>query len=310
MGLLQQFRQLFTKPVSAAPDRSFGLLKQLDIGELLARRQWAQLEATAAQLLPDDLTRLLDGLCLTDTYANALAAYQQAGQSDLRRLVAGVHATHVAWQIRGGAYAKYVGEAQAEGFHKHLEEAFAWLGEPLATPAYEAERAARTVRVAMGLSEPGLAQEAFAHATHQVPAHVQAHLFYFNVLTPKWFGDDEQLAHFVDVTTAPTLRPLLQAMYAVELLFSTNEGTALVRQQTRNELAPRLKTLAQSTPLADESLYAVYFNNYLACLHHVLGQLPARDAYLRMLNTHITPYPWAYFGLDEAAVQRLAHREN
>ena len=161
----------------------------------------------------------------------------------------------------------------------------------------------------MGLSEPSLAQEAFAHATDQVPAHVQAHLFYFNVLTPKWFGDEEQLEQFVDVTTAPALRPLLQAMYAVETLFNAAEGTELVQQQVRNELAPRLKTLAQSTPLVGESLYVVYFNNYLAGLHHVLGQLPARDAYLHMLGNRITPYPWAYFGLNEPAVLRLAQRQ-
>ncbi|WP_133655826.1 hypothetical protein [Hymenobacter sp. UV11] len=253
------------------------------------------------------MTRLLDGLCLTDTYADGLAAYQRAGQSDLRRLVAGVHATHVAWQIRGGAYAKYVGKAQAEGFHKHLEDAFDWLNEPFATPSYEAERAARIVRVAMGMSEPNLAQEAFEHAIQLVPDHLQAHLFYFNVLTPKWFGDEEKLEQFVDVAAASALQPLLQTMYAVELLNNADDGTEIVKQQVRNELAPRLKTLARYTPLPNDTLYAVYFNNYLAGLCHALGQLPTRNTYLEVLSNRITYYPWAYYGLlDASAVQRLA----
>ena len=273
---------------------------------MLAERRWPQLEATAARLPPADLTRLLDGLCLTDAYAQALAGYQQSGSSDLRRLTAGVHATFVAWQIRGGAYAKYTSSEQLAGFTQQLERAFGQLRHSFAAPAYQAEAAARLVRVAMGLSEPDLARQALKQATALVPDHLQAHLFYFNVLTPKWFGDEEQLEHFVTVEAAPALRPLLLAMYAVELLYNASEGTALVRQQVRNELAPQLRELLASGPLPGESLHAVYFNNYLAALHYALKQPAARDSFLQMLGPRITPYPWAYYGLlDAPAVQGL-----
>lgn len=306
MGIFQQLRQLFTKPVSSVPDKSFGLFERLGIGSMLTQRQWLQLEAVAAQLSPDDLTGLLDGLCLTDAHASALASYQQAGKSDLRRLIAGVHATHVAWQIRGGAYAKYLGEAQVAGFQQHLAEAYEQLTTPFTSPTYQAEAAARTVRVAMGLSEPEVAQQAFERSVALVPGQLQAHLFYFNVLTPKWFGDEEKLERFVDAEAAPAHRPLLQAMYAVELFFQVADSTELVQQQTRNELAPRLKALERAAPLTDDSLYAVYFNNYMACLQHLVGQVQARTVYLRVLGSRITPYPWAYFGLNEADVQQLA----
>lgn len=274
---------------------------------MLRQQQWNQLEAVAAKLLPDDLTRLLDGLCLTDAHSQDLAKYIKSGDSDFRRLVAGVHATYVAWQIRGGAYAQYVAKQQLDGFSKQLNTAHQYLTTPFSSTTYQAEAAARTVRAAMGLSEPELAQEAFTRCLTLAPTHLQAHLFYFNFLTPKWFGSEEALEEFVEAGSTPALSQLLEAMYLTELFSIHDDSSAAVQQQFRNYHAQRLTQLVtRSHSLTDGSLYAVYFNNYLACLNHLLGQLDARNSFLQVLGRHITPYPWAYFGLDWAAVQKLA----
>lgn len=274
------------------------------------QQRWDQLEATAATLPTDDLTRLLDGLCLTTEYAQALAKYQQARQSELCRLTAGVHATFIAWQIRGGAYAKYLGEGQAEGFLQHLNQAYEHLNYAFTTPAYQAEAAARTVRVAMGLSEPEVAREAFAHCTSLVPEHLQGHLFYFNILTPKWFGSEEELEDFVDRAPTPALHQLLQAMYLVELYNEVADSSEIVKQKFRHDNARRIQALTSLPPLAAQTLYAIYRNNYLAGLHHALGNAAARNEFLRQLGPASTYYPWMYFGLDWLAVQKLAASPN
>lgn len=306
MAFLQQLRQLFTKSSLPARDPSFGLLTTLGIEELLRQQNWEQLESVAASLAPDDLTRLLDGLCLTDAHAQALASYQQVGTSDLRHLVAGVHATHVAWQIRGGAYAKYLGQQQIEGFQNHLGEAQQHLAQVSGPATYRAEAAARTVRVAMGLSEPEQAQQAFWRCQELVPDHLQAHLFYFNLLTPKWFGSEDALEDLVADASTPALHQLLEAMHLVELFQIHTDSSAAVQQQFRSHSAQRLThLLTQSSPLTDNSLYAIYFNNYLACLYHLVKQTARRDEFLRVLGRAITPYPWAYFGLEPADVSKL-----
>lgn len=275
---------------------------------MLQRQQWQQLEAVVAGLATDDLTRLLDGLCLTDDYGKSLTQYQKSGQSELRRLVAGVHATFLAWQARSGLYAKYLTSKQAGNFQSYLAQAADYLQRPFSSPAYQAEASARTVRVAMGLSEPELAREAFEQCTAQKPAHLQAHLFYFNVCTPKWFGSEDELEEFVSASP-DSMRSLLEAMYLVELYREVSDGAEIVRQKFRNDNQRRIdQLLSQSEPLTDGALDSIYFNNYVAGLSHALNLPAERDKFLRALGPFITAYPWAYFGLSPQAVQQLAGR--
>lgn len=287
-------------------DLSFGLIDSLGIRLILEQQQWDRLEAIALNLTTDDLTRLVDGLCLTNEYTKSLVQYQQAGMPELRHLLAGVHDTFLAWQARGASYAKHLAQKQIDGFRQYLSSAFKHLNRSFSHQAFQAEAAARTVRVAMGLSEPEIAKAAFYKCLAIVPDHLQAHLFFFNVLTPKWFGDEDALEDFVDEVHAPVLRNLLQAMYLVEMNNEVADSSAIVRQKFRNDNARRLEQIMQLKPLADKTLHAAYLNNYLAGLHHVMNQPDARNEFLRVLGTSITAYPWMYFGLGWQAVQKLA----
>ena len=185
MAFFQQLRQLFTSPTTSVQDLSFGLIDTLNVKALLQQKQWEQFEAEALALTTDNFTRLLDGLCLTATYSSLLAGYQQSGSSELQHLVAGTHATFLAWQARSAAYGRELSQQQKEGFATFLNEAYEHLNRPFTTSLLRAEAAARLVRVAMGLSEPELAQESFAYCLETEPTHLQGHLFYFNVRTPK-----------------------------------------------------------------------------------------------------------------------------
>lgn len=273
---------------------------------MLEQKQWQAFEKVVAELAPDELTRLLDGLCLSEYYAPLLEQYQKSGTSELRRLIAAVQATFRAWEARSGAYARELSQQQIDGFSHYLGQAHAQLVQPFADPGLQAQAAARLVRVAMGLGEPELAQAAYEQCIAMQPTNLLAHIFYFNVLTPKWFGDEEVLEDFVNAASDPNLRDLLQAMYLVELQSILDESTAIAKQEMQNSNQRRITDLLAKRPRIDDSLPSVYFNNYLACLSENLGQTTIRNQFLQTLENRITIYPWAYFGLTPQAVRKLS----
>lgn len=287
---------------------SFGLIDALGVKLLLQQKQWNQVEAVALALGTDNFTRLLDGLCLTAEYSTLLASYAQSGDSELRHLLAGVHATYLAWQARSGAYGRELSQRQIAGFAAFLNKAYEHLNRPFTTALLRAEAAARLVRVAMGLSEPELAQESFAYCLETTPTHLQGHLFYFNVRTPKWFGSEDALEDFVDQAPTSELRNLLQAMYLLELYQEVSDSSTIVKQKFRNDNGRRIAQVTALQPLPATSLYNIYLANYLAGLHHVLEQYDRRNMFLKELGPAITYYPWMYFGLDWQAVQKLASK--
>lgn len=273
---------------------------------MLEQKQWQAFDKVVAELAPDELTRLLDGLCLSEYYAPLLEQYQKSGTSELRRLIAAVQATFRAWEARSGAYARELSQQQIDGFSHYLGQAHAQLVQPFADPGLQAQAAARLVRVAMGLGEPELAQAAYEQCIAMQPTNLLAHIFYFNVLTPKWFGDEEVLEDFVNAASDPNLRDLLQAMYLVELQSILDESTAIAKQEMQNSNQRRITDLLAKRPRIDDSLPSVYFNNYLACLSENLGQTTIRNQFLQTLENRITIYPWAYFGLTPQAVRKLS----
>ena len=312
MAISQFFRALFSH--STAPnttDLSFGLLEQTAVKLLLRQKQWAQLEARVAQLSEEELTRLLDGLCLTDRYTLPLSQYLQAGTSDLRRLVAGIQQSFLAWQARGMGGGSSLTEKQIQGFLQHLHKAQEYLSHTFSSPQLQAEAYARLIRVEMGLSAADAAQQAFYACRELAPHHLLGHMHYFKLASPRWLGDQEILAEFVDEAPTAELHGLLQANFLVEMYSDLyNENTLTAKQELLQAHQNRINQLLPGTaPLDNNTLLAIYYNNYFACLNHILGYSDVRNAFLAALEGHITFYPWAYFGLDTpAAVQKLLPR--
>ena len=274
----------------------------------LQQKQWAQFETMTTELPTEGLTRLLDGLCLTTRYATLLQQYHASGTSELRHLTAGVHDTFLAWEARSSSAAKYVTEGQAQGFEHYLALAHEHLDRAFSTSRLQAEAYARLIRVLMGQSEPQEGQQAFYACAELVPDHLLGHLNHFKLVAPRWFGDAEVLAEFVDGVSGSVLRHFLQASFLVER-YSDFESNTLTgaKEKLRKEYQSRIdQLLPRLQPMTGPSLLAIYHNNYVACLHHVLGQPAERNCYLHELGSCITPYPWAYFGLETpAAVQKL-----
>ncbi|MBF9141310.1 hypothetical protein [Hymenobacter properus] len=308
--MLQFFRSLFAKASPAATDLSYGLLTQLEIEPLLTGNQWEKLEATATALATDDLSRLLDGWCLSHRYAPAIQRYLAAGSSELRQLVAGVHATFLAWEARGGLIATETTQGQADGFFHYLNQAYDHLNQPFENPAFQAEAAARLVRVGMGLGERELATDAFAVCAELAPTHLTGHYNYMRLVSPWWHEGLEDLTSYVDSIADPALRRLFQLLALHEIhsfLGHEHNSVATATKLLKQDYRARIdQVLAGPGRAEGNSLAAIYYNNYLAGLHHILGNTAARNQLIQTLGAHFTPYPWQYFGLNNAAaVQSL-----
>ena len=307
-NIAQFFRSLFSKPVAAGPDLSFGLLADTGIEALLQQKQWAHFEAVVTELPTEGLTRLLDGLCLTPRYAALLQQYHTSGDSEVRHLTAGVYDTFLAWEARSGALAKYVTEGQARGFEHYLTLAHEHLDRAFSTSRLQAEAYARLIRVLMGLGEPQEGQEAFFACRELAPDHLLGHINCFKLVAPRWFGDAKVLVEFVDDTEPTELRQLLQANFLVERYSDFElEDEASAKGKLHQLYQGRIDQLRpQLEPMTGSSLLAIYYNNYVACLHHMLGQADERNRYLHELGSYLTPNPWGYFGLGTpAAIQKL-----
>jgi hypothetical protein len=307
--MLQFVRQLFSRS-KPETDWSFGLIKELNIEALLAKNQWTAFEEAATHLSADDLTRLLDGLCLTKRYILQLKQYWAAGESELRTLSTGAHTLFLAWEARGSLVASATNEQQADGFIHYLNRAYDLLNQQFDRPAWQAEAAARLVRVGMGMSEIELAQGAFDLCTELAPTHLMGHFNYTRAVSPWWHEGTADLTAFVDSITEPTLHHLFQIIYLNEIhsFLSYEKNSDAATKILRQEYGPRLDAvLAGPQQATGSSLAAVYFNNCLASLHHILGNKAARNQLITTLGANITVYPWSYFGLTTAdAVQRLA----
>ncbi|RZK29260.1 MAG: hypothetical protein EOO63_09435 [Hymenobacter sp.] len=305
--MLQFFRELLY-PKKAEPDLSFGLLAQVGIEPLLNSREWAQLETTTLALAGDDFTRLLDGLCLTHRYAAALKQYLAAGDSELRKLVRGVHNTFLAWESRGMLVASETSREKFDGFALYLEKAYEKLNQPFANTKLQAEAAARLVRVGMGLGETDLAKDAFELCTSLAPVHFMGHFNYMRTVSPWWHGSIAAITEFADSITDPALHRLFQVLYINEVhsFLAHEKSESAATKKLRQDYQTRIdKILAGPQQAEITTLAGIYYNNYLAGLHHILGNKSARNQLLKLLGPNLTPYPWNYFGLAWADMQKL-----
>lgn len=306
--MLNLLRRLFS---SAAPetDLSYGLLTGQGFDKLLASKQWPAFEAAALQLPPDDLTRLLDGLCLTNRHAALLQGYLAAGNSELRTLVQGARTLFLAWEARGSMVASDTSAEQIDGFFHYLSQTLDILNQPFESAQLHAEASARLVRVGMGMGEFELAQEAFGLCYDLVPTHLMGHYNYLRAVSPWWHEGLTDLTGFVDSITDPGVRRVMQLIYLHEVhsftLHETNseaKATKLLKQNYGQRIEAALAGPAHQ---GGQSLQAIYYNNYLAALHNLLGDKAARNRLILALGPHIMPLPWSHFGFAAADVRKL-----
>ncbi|RSK37387.1 hypothetical protein [Hymenobacter metallilatus] len=291
----------------AARDLSFGLLNARQVVPLVKDEKWEQLEQLARALSSDELSRLLDGICLTDRFNKQILPLGKQKEQEFARLVLGAWHLYQAWQARSGLLAKDVSKSQMEGFEHYLLLARVLLGGTFATPAFLGEARARLIRVEMGLNEPDRAMAAFHQSVAVDARKFWAHHHVFKLSSPKWLGSEEELVGYIQSVQDGALRYALWLMFLVEMYSDANledESSALQRWHPMYESLLK-EVLAQPPLPVDGTLVSIYANNNLAYLYHLAGEREKRNSTLTALNGHYSPYPWDYFGIDTSSAAAM-----
>ncbi|AII52240.1 hypothetical protein N008_09650 [Hymenobacter sp. APR13] len=284
----------------AARDLSFGLLEARQLTPLVKQEKWGQIGQIALSVTSDELSRLLDGICLTEQFNKQILPLAKDPEPEFARLVLGAWYLYQAWQARSGLLAKDVSKSQMEGFEHYLLLARGLLGGPFATPAFLCEARARLVRVEMGLNEPDHAMTAFHQSIAVDARKFWAYHHVFKLASPKWLGSEEELVGYIQSVEDDALHHTLWLMFLVEMYSDAdleNESSALQRwYPAYRELLEEV--LAQPQLPLNNTLVSIYANNNLAYLYHLVGEREKRNATLTALNGYFPPYPWDYFGID------------
>ncbi|WP_460581690.1 tetratricopeptide repeat protein [Hymenobacter luteus] len=282
-------------------DLSFGLNARYSIPALIQQQQWQQVETIAHGLTSDELSRLVDGICLTDRYNKNIQLFIRSADTDFSHLVAGAWYLYQAWQARTGKWAEDLSKSEVEGFFHYLQLARLQLGGSFEQDAYRCEARARLVRTEMGLSEPDKAIKAFQQSIALDDSKFWAYHHVFKLVSPKWLGDKNELVAYIESVEKEDIQYALWLMYLVEM-YSDIEEEENAPKRWYTEHSPLIqKILTQPKLPVDSSLVSVYANNNLAYLYHLLGEKEERNTILNQLVDRFPPYPWAYFGIESGS---------
>ncbi|MCR5888429.1 hypothetical protein LRS06_11755 [Hymenobacter sp. J193] len=296
--MLSRIFSLFSSSVTN--DLSFGLLEARNVVPLVQMEKWDQVEQLALGLESDELSRLLDGICLTAKFNQQIRAFGRQENREFARLVLGAWYLYQAWQARSGQWAENLSKSQIEGFTHYLLLARLLLGGSFSTSAFLCEARARLVRVEMGLNEPDRAMTAFHQSLAIDTQKFWAYHHVFKLASPKWLGSEDKLVEYIKSVEERAIRHTLWLMFLVEMYSDAEtegKATALERWYTTyGEMSKEV--LAQPQLPVNNTLVSIYANNNLAYLYHLIGEREKRNAVLVALNGCLPPYPWAYFGVE------------
>lgn len=280
-------------------DLSFGLIQDYGLQSILENKNWLEFDSILKKQSPENLTKLIDGLCLTRTYKHLISSYLKEHHSEVAILIQGVYNITIAWQIRTGDVAKEIKVDQWEGFFEYLRKAEDCLNKVIKISTLQVEAKARLIYVYMGLSRKQNAIDTFNQCIQLDPNHFLAHLNMFKLLTPKWLGNDNEVKDLIESVKDTPLKQLLEIMYLIEIysdLFYEDEEKAkfIFWEQNMNNIK---RVLNMDFNLPNGSIVAIYTCNYLAYLYHIIGKRRSRNKVMEKIEDNFTSLPWEYFGM-------------
>lgn len=292
---------------SKPTDFSFGLIEKLGIDNEIKNGSWDVIEKKVSQLSADDVSRVIEGICRAKEYHPHIEQYLKTERSEFQNLIAGNYYTIVAWEIRSGKWATEVTGDQWEGFFEYLEKAEERLDGEFRNKIWRLEGAALMIRVCLGQSEKDRAFRCFEKCKQLAPNHLLAHQGLFRVLTPRWLGSDEEMIEFYQSIPHPKLSRLIQFEMLIEMYSDLQrEDEEMAYGRFREQRMPLIKSaLNQVGIMEGDSMFAISYNNHLACLLNIMRMKNQRDKILKALKEKITYRPWVYFGMSSERDIRL-----
>ncbi|MCD9194775.1 DUF4034 domain-containing protein [Streptomyces albireticuli] len=229
-----------------------------------------------------------------------LRAWQAARPGDPDAAV--VHAdakVSLAWQIRGGAWAKDTSAERFEGFHRVLNEAredFA-RAEALAHPGDPTPYLLQ-IPLYMGLGAPHEALHGlWAEVTKRAPYHYEAHWYALQFWSAKWRGSKDLARDFAAQAAATAPPGSLLTMFPLVSWYEHNDDEAPAEAYGWPEM-----TALTDAALADVAM-ARPGHPRIAEVRHLLaycltkqGRYEAALEQFRMVDGHVEALPWRYYG--------------
>lgn len=160
--------------------------------------------------------------------------------SDLSKMVMAMFYTNQAWVSRGDGFGDTVSKKRAIGFHEGLQKAqkiLSAIKSKSNKSTLEVDRMAALIVTFKGLSaERELIHKAFKRGIAISPHHIVLHEAYFDAISPKWGGTDEEVSHYLQhiLPAQPELlSDIIWAMYYRDVLHVELEKDPDVIQEIR-----------------------------------------------------------------------------
>lgn len=292
------FRRIQFSNIPNTKSLAFGLPQVSQVIGFLEEEEYDKIAQIYSGLSDGDKTLLLDGIGLNENTINAVIRWQRKQPDNwLANLFAGIAYTFIAWKERTGQFAKYITEAQAQGFFENLQEAIECLSEAATLKADEAEIYSRLIRVNMGLGEKKAANNCFQTLCSLAPKHIGGHMFMVNLLAPKWLGSFEEMKNFAQPFKSPSQNDvgyIVYLMFVIQQYMDLNyenERTA-DRIFKKTYRATVKETYAKFDMPNIPSLQRYYLHNHFAYVFYLLDENKLRNKEIDLIGQHIG-LPWS-----------------
>lgn len=283
-------------------------------------------QLTAARAARDwtSIRKIIDGFSATDDRYVAAGVAAQAGDEDfyaavlvenpgdpLAMLLLAEALVRTGWKIRSSARASQVSREQFRQLHEYLRRAESTLIELAAVQPQRAETWTLRLTTAMGLQlDLAEARRRYDRAVRCSPHSVAAQRSLLQKLLPKWSGSWEQAETFARdcVAQAPDCGANVVLIVDLHLerlldLPDRQHQEYVARPQVRAEIM-QAALRGPLTPQFRPGLYWKSVYNHFALMLALVGETAAAAHCFRVLDGHVSEYPWAYFG---DPVHRFAH---
>lgn len=292
-----RLREPFIPPVAV---RLTAMLRAGDIDKL--RFTFNRLHRDSQWMTIQAMLDQLDEAEAVDVWMERLWDWYRAGREGVARIVLIHGLIRQAWGRRGGGMGSNVGEADAEAFFAHLEEA-----ERLLAPALQAEPDHLDLHCQGLILARGLRMELAEHwrrfrqLTALAPLHYRGHQLMLENLKGKWGGSHQAMFRFAHARAAQAPEgsslPALVAEAHLEMrnlrYWAGDEAASdyFAEDGVGEEIAAAWRHSLGSEKYADEKNGEALANLFAALLYLTGRHDPARRA-LALMDGQCERWPW------------------
>ncbi len=219
-----------------------------------------------------------------------IQTWLEQSNHEIPRILMGMRIIDEAWEIRGGGFADTVSATRGMNFHELLEKAEGILTHATnKNSSFEINRLVALLTVYKGLAFDRTAiQETFAQAVAIAPQHIGLHVQYFDAISSKWGGTEEEVTVYLNeiMPSEPQLLSnCILALYYRDLLHVSSVDDPMMLQEIRG-FVTRISILDE--PI--ENLHRATLYEYMAQIAHIKSPTLVTKYEDLLLETYQRPF--------------------